>query len=67
MATLECTLVDPTGAITVVFLGRRQVPGIAVGTRLVLDGVVGEHHGNEAILNPSYEILEGGTPPPPAH
>ena len=67
VATLECTLVDPTGAITVVFLGRRQVPGIAVGTRLVLDGVVGEHHGNEAILNPSYEILEGGTPPPPAH
>jgi uncharacterized membrane protein len=67
VATLECTLVDPTGAMTVVFLGRRRVPGIAVGTRLVVDGVVGEHHGHEAILNPTYEILGGGTPPPPTH
>ena len=67
VATLECTLVDPTGAMTVVFLGRRRVAGIAVGTRLVVDGVVGEHHGHEAILNPAYEILGGGTPPPPAH
>ncbi len=67
VATLECTLVDATGAITVVFLGRRQVAGIAVGTRLVVDGVVGEHHGHEAILNPTYEILGGGAPPPPAH
>jgi len=67
VATLECTLVDSTGAITVVFLGRRRVPGISVGTRVVIDGVVGEHHGHEAILNPTYEILAGGTPPPPAH
>ena len=67
VATLECTLGDPTGAITVVFLGRRRVPGISVGTRLVVDGVVGEHHGHQAILNPTYEILGGGSPPPPAH
>jgi amino acid transporter len=56
VATLECTLDDGTGALTVVFLGRRQVPGVNVGTRLIVGGVVGEHHGRLALLNPSYEI-----------
>jgi amino acid transporter len=55
--TLECIVQDGTGSITVVFLGRRQVPGIEVGARLVVEGVVGEYHGRLAILNPSYEIL----------
>jgi amino acid transporter len=55
--TLECILQDGTGSITVVFLGRRRVPGIEVGARLVVEGVVGEYHGRPAILNPTYEIL----------
>ena len=54
--------------ITVVFLGRRSVAGIAVGTRLVVDGVVGDHHGRQAILNPRYEILAGDAKEPlPTH
>ena len=32
---LECTLVDGTGAILLVFQGRRQIPGIQQGARLV--------------------------------
>jgi amino acid transporter len=56
VATLECTLDDGSGALTVVFLGRRQVPGVNVGTRLIVGGVVGEHHGRLALLNPTYEI-----------
>ena len=67
VATLECTLADSSGSITVVFLGRRRVPGISVGTRLIVDGVVGDHHGNEAILNPTYEIIGGQVETPPAH
>lgn len=55
--TLECILQDGTGRITVVFLGRRTVPGIDVGARLVVEGTVGEYHGRLAILNPQYEIL----------
>ncbi len=54
---LECTLADDSGGVAVVFLGRREVPGIAVGVRLKAQGVVGEHHGQLAILNPVYEIL----------
>jgi RecG-like helicase len=55
--TLECTLVDDTGGITLVFLGRRKMTGITCGRRLVAEGTVGEHHGRLAILNPLYELL----------
>ncbi len=56
VSTLECTLSDATGAMTVVFLGRRHIPGIETGVRLSVTGVVGEHHGHVAMLNPDYLI-----------
>jgi hypothetical protein len=49
---------DPTGGVVVVFLGRREVAGIHCGTHLVVEGMVGEHGGRLAILNPEYEIEE---------
>ena len=55
--TLECTLLDDTGGISVVFLGRRHVPGIHPGTRMVVEGMVGGHDGRLAILNPDYRLL----------
>ena len=55
--TLEGTLVDDTGGLSVVFLGRREVAGIRPGTRMVVDGVVGDHSGRLAILNPDYSLL----------
>lgn len=58
--TLECIVQDGTGSIAVVFLGRRHVPGIEVGARIVAEGVVGEYHGRPAILNPDYELLSEG-------
>lgn len=54
---LECTLVDATGGLTVVFLGRRKVPGIQPGAHLAAEGVVGDHHGRLAMLNPDYTLL----------
>jgi amino acid transporter len=57
VATLECTLRDDTGSIALVFLGRRHISGIKVGTRLVAEGMVGERGGRLAVLNPDYEIL----------
>jgi hypothetical protein len=56
VATLEATLVDETGGITVVFLGRREVAGIHCGTRLAVEGMGGAHHGRLAILNPDYQL-----------
>ena len=54
---LECTVVDGSGAVNVVFLGRRTVPGLEVGTKLTAEGMVGKHDGRLAIINPSYELL----------
>jgi amino acid transporter len=58
-ANLEATLVDGTGAILLVFQGRRRIPGIQQGARLVAQGMVGAWEGRLAILNPDYELIAG--------
>jgi amino acid transporter len=63
IASLECTLVDDTGTIALVFLGRRSIPAMNVGARVLVEGTVGEDHGRLAILNPVYVFLPD--PPPP--
>jgi hypothetical protein len=57
VATLECTLVDDTGGVTVVFLGRRRVAGVSLGRRMLVEGMAGAHHGKLALLNPEYTLL----------
>jgi amino acid transporter len=57
---LECTLADDSGAIVLVFLGRRAIAGLRVGTRLVAEGTVGRDRGRLTILNPSYELSSNG-------
>lgn len=54
--TLECTVVDDTGGIELVFLGRSSINGLRLGTRLGAEGRLGAHHGRLAILNPRYEL-----------
>lgn len=56
--TFECVLVDGTGALTLAFLGRRDVPGIEPGAKLIVEGAIGSHHGQLAMLNPLWEFLE---------
>jgi len=56
---LECTLVDGSGALLLVFQGRRRIPGIQQGARLVAQGTVGAWEGRLAILNPEYELIAG--------
>jgi len=58
-ANLECTLVDPSGAILLVFQGRRHIPGVQQGAQLVARGMVGAWQGQLAILNPMYELVAG--------
>lgn len=57
IASLELTLADQTGAITVVFLGRRTLGGVNLGTHLVVEGMTSEHHRLLTILNPAYQLL----------
>jgi amino acid transporter len=56
VSALECVLTDGTGALSIIFLGRRQVAGIDVGVRMRVAGTVGERSGRLAILNPAYEL-----------
>ena len=56
VASLECTLRDNTGGLVLVFLGRREVAGIRPGAHLSAEGMIGEHAGQLAILNPDYEF-----------
>jgi len=59
VATMECTLVDRTGQISVVFLGRKHIAGIQPGVRLVVEGMVGSRVGRLVMRNPEYRILGG--------
>ena len=62
VTSLECTLVDDTGGITLLFLGRRSIPGLKVGTRMTAEGTAGEDRGHLAILNPIFEFLPDNAP-----
>ncbi len=55
--TLELELDDGTAGLSAVFLGRRTLPGVTVGTRMVVEGTVGLHRQRLAVLNPTYELL----------
>jgi len=57
VASLELTLADQTGGITVVFLGRRTLGGVNLGTHLVVEGMTSEHNRLLTILNPAYQLL----------
>ncbi|MCU1354533.1 MAG: amino acid permease [Acidimicrobiales bacterium] len=54
--TLELVLVDRSGGVTVVFPGRRRIPGIRAGSLLTVEGVVGVHADRLTVLNPHYDL-----------
>jgi hypothetical protein len=54
--TLELVITDGTGALSLIFLGRREVAGIDVGTHLEASAVIGIHQNRLAMLNPTYEL-----------
>ncbi|HEY3842540.1 MAG TPA: amino acid permease [Acidimicrobiales bacterium] len=58
VSTLECVLVDNSGeSITLVFLGRRSIPGVSSGVLMTVEATVGKHRGMLAMINPLYELL----------
>nr|WP_194917701.1 amino acid permease [Catenulispora rubra] len=56
---LEADLWDGTGSVTVSWLGRRQIPGIAPGRRIVVRGRITTAGGQRAVYNPIYELRPG--------
>jgi RecJ-like exonuclease len=55
---LEVELRDGSGAVTLVWLGRRQIPGIDPGRMIKVAGRISCHEGRRLIYNPKYELLQ---------
>lgn len=54
--SLEALISDGTGEIEIVWMGRRSIPGLSLGTHVIVDGVVGESRGERRIVNPTFEF-----------
>jgi hypothetical protein len=56
LEALETVLWDGTGELTAIWLGRRSIAGLALGSRLVVEGVVGVERGERRMVNPTFEF-----------
>lgn len=54
---VEAELWDGTGRLTLLFLGRRRIPGISPGRHLVVHGRAIVRDGDRTMVNPRYELL----------
>lgn len=50
-------LFDGSGYVTLVWMGRRFIPGIRPGTRMHVSGRVMMKNGRPVIFNPTYDVL----------
>ncbi|MGY1593255.1 OB-fold nucleic acid binding domain-containing protein [Geodermatophilus sp. SYSU D00965] len=57
--TLEAELFDGSGSVTLVWLGRRRIPGIEPGRTLSAHGRFASFDGRQVIYNPRYELSAG--------
>ena len=55
---LEVQLRDGSGSVTLVWLGRRQIPGIDPGRTLKAWGRIRCHEGKRLLYNPRYELMQ---------
>jgi RecG-like helicase len=53
---LEALISDGTGEAVVVFMGRRGIGGLSLGTRVVVEGVLGDQRGVVKMMNPKLEF-----------
>jgi hypothetical protein len=56
--SLEALVSDGTGEAVVVFMGRRGIGGFSLGTKVVVEGVLGEQRwgGPPKMINPRLEF-----------
>lgn len=56
LPTLEAELYDGTGTVSLIWLGRRRIPGIEPGRTLVVRGRISDQGLRRVIFNPWYEL-----------
>jgi hypothetical protein len=57
-ATLEAELFDGTEGVTLIWLGRRRIPGIEPGRTMRVRGRLALREGRKVLYNPYYEICQ---------
>lgn len=57
-AAVEAELFDGTDDVTLVWLGRRRIPGIEPGRTVKARGRLAERDGQKVLYNPYYELLQ---------
>jgi len=67
---VEAALDDGTGRISLRWLGRHAVPGVAPGALVTVEGTVVDERGHWVLINPRYQFCRspagcpgGGRPP----
>ena len=56
LPTLEADLYDGSDVVTLVWLGRRAIPGIEPGRQLTAKGRIALRENHKVIYNPYYEL-----------
>ncbi len=54
--SLEAILFDGTGEVTVMWMGRRAIRGLSLGTHLIVEGLLAEQRGERRLINPTFEF-----------
>jgi hypothetical protein len=57
-ASLEAELFDGTDGVTLIWLGRRRIPGIEPGRTMRVRGRLALRDGRKVLYNPYYEICQ---------
>ncbi len=56
VTALEAELYDGSDCVTLIWLGRRKIEGVAAGRQLKAYGRIGMRSGSRVIYNPRYEL-----------
>jgi RecG-like helicase len=54
---LEAELSDGSGSVTLIWMGRREIPGVEAGRELIVTGRASCVDGAKRIYNPHYELV----------
>lgn len=56
---LEAEFSDGSGTVTLIWMGRRSIPGVVAGRELTVSGRVSYVDGHRRLYNPMYELIAG--------
>jgi len=62
LPAFEAEVFDGSGSVTLIWIGRRRIPGIKAGRKISAFGRIGQEAGRRQLFNPRYSLLvDAGT------